>query len=237
MQQRSAESIELRLPLAMYQPLNFRYILHLEGVVTSNRTRASWLATGIWRSLSAARLNVSYRRDRTLATPREGTSEPRPSLFPHVHSFDSAPIALARDHLVRGIAFDVVLLVGRHRGLVTAAAGIGHGKGGPDSRHDSAMDRGKRIGLGGAGSVKQARQDGAQVVSPVEAVLEFGEVSMAVPGELEGVEGASQPGFEIARQRADRLELRQLDRSLSSAGDDSLVDAGALGGGEALQSV
>lgn len=49
--------------------------------------------------------------------------------------------------------------------------------------------------------------------------VELGEVAVSVLGEVEGVVRAADGGLEVAQQRVDGLELRQLHAGLSAARD------------------
>ena len=85
---------------------------------------------------------------------------------------------------------------------------------------------------------QQARQDGFHVEAAIEAELELSEVAVRVLGEVEGVVGAPDGGFQVAQQRVDGLELRQLHAGLATASDDALMLGADHGGGtEAPQPV
>ena len=53
-----------------------------------------------------------------------------------------------------------------------------------------------RLGGGEHGRNKQAGQDALEVEAPVEAVLQFAEVSMRVLGKVKRVEGACEAGLQ-----------------------------------------
>lgn len=81
-------------------------------------------------------------------------------------------------------------------------------------------------------------QDGAHVEPAIEAVLELGEVAVGVLGKTEGMVGPADRGLQVAQQRVDGLELRQLHARPATAGDDALVGGADQGSGaEAPQSI
>src|SRR5665213_69034 len=74
-------------------------------------------------------------------------------------------------------------------------------------------------------SAHQARQDGAQVVSAVEAVLHFGQISACIFDELHRVVGAAQCRLQIAKHSVDGPKLLKLHGPLAAAGDGAIVDS------------
>ena len=88
-----------------------------------------------------------------------------------------------------------------------------------------------------AGGADQPREDGSQIESAVEQVLDLREVAMSVLGKAEGVIRAGQCSLQIAQNRVDGLELGQFDAGGSAAGDRDLMHAGVPQDREAGQSV
>src|SRR3954454_7315858 len=83
---------------------------------------------------------------------------------------------------------------------------------------------------GAQGGPPEARQHGREVVAPVEAVLELGEVARHVllP---DGAVGAGDRRLDVAEGGVDPAEGRRARRSSPGAGPDHLVAAAGLGDG------
>jgi hypothetical protein len=68
-----------------------------------------------------------------------------------------------------------------------------------------------------------ALEDRAQVEPKVESIWGLREVTMRVPGEVEGLVGSSEGGFEVPEEGIDRAELRQFDAPSAPIGHHALV--------------
>jgi len=89
------------------------------------------------------------------------------------------------------------------------------------------------VWLGDGRSTHESYEDGGQIESAVEAVLDLGEVAMGVLGEIERMVGSSEGGLQIAQQGVDRSELFELDAGRAAAGDGALVRG--TSGGDGLE--
>ena len=68
----------------------------------------------------------------------------------------------------------------------------------------------------------EALHQGTEVESSVESVLEFGQVSIGVLSEVEGVVRTRDGCLQVAQHGVDRLELRDLARLLAAPGHNGL---------------
>ena len=85
---------------------------------------------------------------------------------------------------------------------------------------------------------KQSDQNDRQVEAAVESILELGEVTMGVLGEIERMVGSGERRLQIAQEDIDRAKLLQLHAGRTAAGDGALVSGSRFcDGSEAPQSI
>lgn len=83
--------------------------------------------------------------------------------------------------------------------------------------------------------MQQLGEDGAHVEAAVEAILEFGRVTMSVLGKAEGMVGIADGSPQIAQQRIDRPKLQEPDACLPAPSDHALMlGPHNLGGAESI---
>lgn len=85
----------------------------------------------------------------------------------------------------------------------------------------------------------EANEDRLQIEAPIEAVLRFGEISIGVPGEVEGMVSPRDRGLEITEHGVHVAELRMQDGLATAAGLDRVIanDFGGESGFDAGQCV
>lgn len=70
---------------------------------------------------------------------------------------------------------------------------------------------------------RQANQNGRQVKTAIEAVLNLCEIALAVLVKVKRMVGAAEGRFEVAQQRVDGVELLKFDAGSAAASDGTLV--------------
>src|ERR1019366_6101025 len=70
---------------------------------------------------------------------------------------------------------------------------------------------------------QQTFQDGRQVETTVETILDFGKIAMSVFGKIEGMVGSRVGSLQIAEESIDRTELLQLGTAGAAAGHGTRV--------------
>jgi len=94
-----------------------------------------------------------------------------------------------------------------------------------------------RIGRSDGRCSKQSDQNDSQVEAAVESILELGEVTLGVLGEIERMVGSRERRLQIAQVGIDRAKLLQLHAGSTAADDGALGVAPDYDGSEAPQSI